>query len=105
MKCRAKAARYYGIWAAEGLCRPCVTAMPPEVRIKVIRDMHAEDRKKWQVDNAIADPWAEKPDPDAPPAGPTEEDLERMMEACEAGEEGVPDRDVAASSGRPRKPH
>jgi hypothetical protein len=51
MKCRKAVSRYYGKWGEEGLCRPCIEAMPSEIRLKVLRDLHPEDRKRWQMDN------------------------------------------------------
>jgi hypothetical protein len=51
MVCLVRTARYYGSWAEEGLCRVCVLGMEPEIRIKVLRDMHSADRLRWQVDN------------------------------------------------------
>lgn len=51
MICFSRTARYYGTWAEEGLCRPCVLGMEPEVRLKVQRDMNQESRKCWQADN------------------------------------------------------
>ncbi len=61
MVCRERTARYYGSWANEGLCRPCVLDMEPEIRMKVIRDMHPADRLRWQADNKIALEPAESP--------------------------------------------
>ena len=55
MVCLERTARYYGIWAKEGLCRACLLEMGPGIRIKVIRDMHPADRLRWQADNKI--PW------------------------------------------------
>jgi hypothetical protein len=69
MVCLERTARYYGIWANEGLCRACLMGMEPEIRFKVIRDMHAADRRRWQADNKISEEVAEpqngsgEPDP------------------------------------------
>ncbi len=61
MKCRKRTSRYYGRWGAEGLCRPCVLAMPAEVRRKVVRDMSPADRKRWQLDDLLENPPPERP--------------------------------------------
>ncbi|MHB8763448.1 MAG: hypothetical protein ACYDA8_03770 [Deferrisomatales bacterium] len=53
MKCRKAPSRYYGKWGDEGLCRPCVEQMPPDVRLKVLRDMHPEERKRWHLDGLM----------------------------------------------------
>jgi hypothetical protein len=53
MVCLTRSARYYGKWAKEGLCRACVLEMEPEIRIKVLRDLHSADRLRWQADNKI----------------------------------------------------
>ncbi len=50
MVCFQRASRYFGVWAEEGLCKPCVDAMRPDVRLRVIRDMHPEYRTRWQRD-------------------------------------------------------
>jgi len=87
MKCRTASARYYGKWAAEG----------PDIRLKVLRDMHPADRKRWQLDGLLST-GDEGLAP--PPAGaePTERELAKMMEAVEAGgEEAL--RDVAVTIG------
>jgi hypothetical protein len=50
MKCRQAASRYHGTWGEEGLCRPCVLALEPSVRRKVLRELHPAERKRWQLD-------------------------------------------------------
>jgi len=87
MKCRAATARYYGKWASEGLCRACVKGMPAEIRLKVLRDMHPADRKRWQLDGLLSTRDGERP---APPPGASElaeRDLSKMLEAVETGGE------------------
>lgn len=51
MACRKAPARYYGKWAEEGLCRTCIERMEPKMRVRVLRDLHPEDRKRWQLDS------------------------------------------------------
>lgn len=53
MICFQRPARYFGSWAQEGPCKPCIDAMEPGVRLRVIRDMHAEYRKRWQLDSRL----------------------------------------------------
>lgn len=50
MVCFERPARYYGTWAEEGVCKPCIEAMAPDVRVRLIRDMHPLDRNQWQID-------------------------------------------------------
>ncbi|MDF1555023.1 MAG: PilZ domain-containing protein [Deferrisomatales bacterium] len=50
MKCRKAPSRYHGTWGEEGLCRPCILAMEPAVRRKVLRELHPAERKRWQLD-------------------------------------------------------
>ena len=89
MKCGHASARYYGAWAKEGLCRLCIAEMPSEIRIKVLRDMYPEDRKRWQLDNILSSPWDAERESDRPRRGPSEQDVEWMVKACETGNETV----------------
>ena len=50
MKCRKAPSRYYGKWGEEGLCRECIERMPVRMRVRVLRDFHPEDTKRWQLD-------------------------------------------------------
>jgi hypothetical protein len=89
MKCRAATARYYGKWASEGLCRPCVLGMQAEIRLKVLRDMHPADRKRWQLDGLFSGADDADVRPDASPGEPSERDLAKMLEAVEKGSESA----------------
>ena len=50
MKCENDVARYYGRWGTEGFCRDCVTGMPTDLRRRILKDLHPEDSKRWQLD-------------------------------------------------------
>jgi hypothetical protein len=50
MKCRKAPSRYYGKWGEEGLCRECIERMPVRMRVRVLRDLHPEDSKRWRLD-------------------------------------------------------
>ena len=78
--------------------------MAPETRMKVLRDMHPESRKKWQLDNVISDPWEEKPDPNRPVSVPTEREVEMMLEACEAGRQATLQEDLRKPGQEERYP-
>jgi hypothetical protein len=54
MKCRKAPSRYYGKWGEEGLCRKCIQRMPTKMRVRVLRDFHPEDSKRWQLDALTA---------------------------------------------------
>ena len=87
MKCRSAPARYHGKWAGEGLCRPCILAMPVDIRLKVLRDMHPADRKRWQLDNLFAAGDDPRPARGAQAEDPAEREVEAILKAVEAGSE------------------
>lgn len=87
MKCRAAPARYHGKWAEEGLCRPCVQAMRPDIRVKVLRDMHPEDRRRWQLDGLLAGGDAPRRGAGAASEEATERDVADALRTVERGSE------------------
>ena len=87
MKCRSAPARYYGKWAKEGLCRPCILGMPPDIRAKVLRDMDPADRSRWQIDALLSPAEGPRHARGAPAQDPTEREVEAILKAVEKGSE------------------
>lgn len=84
MACRKAPARYFGIWAQEGLCRRCILRMPPDIQAKVLRDMHPADRKRWQVDELFKRDAGVVPKPSGAPPEGLERAVSRLLEATES---------------------